>query len=53
MHAGCRKRSAAEGRAGATESEASRLWVLPGACRDPRPLRSPPARCLLAEASGP
>jgi len=53
MHAGCRKRNAVEGRAAATGSEASRLWALPGADRDPRPPRSPPARCRLAEGSGP
>lgn len=45
MHAGCRKRNAVEGQAGATGSEALQLWALPDAFRDPRLPRSPPVRC--------
>lgn len=45
MHAGCRRRTAAEGQAGATGSEVSQLWGLRGACRDPRLPRSPPVAC--------
>lgn len=44
-HAGCKRRNAGGGQAGGTGSEASRLWQLPGAGRDPRRLRSLPARC--------
>lgn len=51
-HAGCRKRTAVEGRAGATGSEAWWLWRLP-ACLDPRLLRSLLAGCWLAGGSGP
>ena len=53
MHAGCRRRSAAEVPVEGTGSEASQLWGRRDACRDPRLLRSPPVRCWLAEGSGP